>query len=64
MLTKKEVATILKVSCTTINNMMKRGDLKYVRVGKHVRFNEDAIERITKGEGVKVNGRYQFEDTD
>jgi len=62
MLTKKEVAGLLKISMNTINNMMKRGDLKFVRIGKHVRFLEDDIDRIMKGEGIKVNGEYQYGD--
>lgn len=62
MLTKKEVAAILRVSCTTINNMMKRGDLKYFKIGGSVRFDDDYIERIKKGEGVRINGRIGYED--
>lgn len=50
MLDKHEVAKILKVSYGTINNMMKEGRLPYIKVGKLVRFREDAIERIISGE--------------
>jgi excisionase family DNA binding protein len=58
MLTIKEVAAIFRVTRATINTMMRKGDLKYVRIGGSIRFNEDEIERI-KREGVPHNdGEY------
>jgi len=50
MLDKHDVERILKVSPGTVNNMMRRGELPYVKIGKVVRFREEDIDRIINGE--------------
>ena len=42
--TKTDLAEQLSVSVGTINNHMKSGELKYVKIGKAVRFVESDVE--------------------
>ena len=42
--TKIDLAEQLSVSVGTIDNHMKSGNLKYVKIGKSVRFTEEDIE--------------------
>ena len=42
--TKIDLAEQLSVSIGTIDNHMKSGNLKYVKIGKSVRFTEEDIE--------------------
>jgi excisionase family DNA binding protein len=44
-LTKREVADLLRVTPRTIDNMMKRGQLVWHKIGRTVRFKLDALER-------------------
>ena len=44
-LTKREVAELLRVTPRTIDNMMKRGQLVWHKIGRTVRFKLDALER-------------------
>ena len=44
-LTKREVAGLLHVTPRTIDNMMRRGQLVWVKLGRTVRFKLDALER-------------------
>ena len=44
--TKREMAGLLKVSLRTITEMMKRGDLAYLKIGgRLVRFRLEDVER-------------------
>lgn len=42
LLNKKELASKLKVSVATIDNLMKKG-MPYLKIGKSVRFNLEEI---------------------
>lgn len=44
-LTKREVAELLRVTPRTIDNMMRRGQLVWHKIGRTVRFKLDALER-------------------
>lgn len=52
MLTKKEVMTILKISRTHLESMMRNGLVKYIDVAligskhKHARFKKEHIESL------------------
>lgn len=47
LITKKELATQLNVSISTINNKMKNG-MPYVKIGKSVRFDLDDVIKYLK----------------
>jgi len=50
LLKKKEVAKIMRVSLSTINRMVKRGELPFRRIGGQVMFlYSDVMEYIEKG---------------
>ena len=48
--TVKEVADILKVSTRTVKRMIKRGDIKAVKLGGTVRIRREALEEALEGE--------------
>lgn len=50
MKTKKEVCEFFKVSIGTVNNWIKQGKIKAVKIGRSVRIPEEEIERLKKGE--------------
>jgi len=50
MLDKHDVAKILKVSYGTVNHMMQDGRLRFIKIGRTVRFREEDIDRIINGE--------------
>lgn len=41
--TAKTVCGKLQISRGTLSNLMKRGEIRYVKIGKAVRFNEQDI---------------------
>jgi excisionase family DNA binding protein len=43
MLTVEEAAELLRCHPATIRRMIQRGDLAYVKVGRHYRIPDDAI---------------------
>ncbi|MES2764721.1 MAG: helix-turn-helix domain-containing protein [Bacteroidota bacterium] len=43
LLTRKEVSKLLKISLTTLNSRMKKGDLPFKRNGRRVLFQESEI---------------------
>lgn len=45
MLSKKEVANMLNVSISTVDRMMKRGDIPFHKFGVNVRFDRRDIEQ-------------------
>ena len=49
MKTVYETADILRVHYQTIFNMIRRGDIHAVKVGRQWRITDEEIERITKG---------------
>lgn len=50
MKTKNDVCEIFKVSLGTVNNWIKQGKIKVVKIGRSVRISEEEIERLKKGE--------------
>jgi putative molybdopterin biosynthesis protein len=44
--TLEEVADILKVSVSTVRNLIKRGELKTVRVGVQLRVKKEELDRF------------------
>jgi excisionase family DNA binding protein len=46
VLTPSEVAKILRVTPSTVTNMVKRGDIKCFKVGKRRRFNASEIKKL------------------
>ena len=49
MYSKKEVAEKLGFTTRTIENMMKSGVLKYVKIANRIRFKESDIIRLIDG---------------
>lgn len=49
MKTKKEVCEIFKVSLGTVNNWIKQGKIKVVKIERTVRIPEEEIERLKRG---------------
>lgn len=47
--TKKDVCEIFQVSLGTVNNWIKRGRLKVVKIDRSVRIAPEEIERLKKG---------------
>lgn len=48
--TKKNMCEILQISLPTLNNWMKSGKVKYVKIGRCVRFLNEEVERLKRGE--------------
>ena len=48
--TKNDVCKIFKVSLGTVNNWIKQGKIKAIKIGRSVRIPEEEIERIKRGE--------------
>lgn len=46
--TKKQLSAILNVSMRTIQYLIKRGEIRYFRVGSVVRITEDALNDYIK----------------
>lgn len=49
MKTKKELCEIFKVSIGTVNNWIKNGTIKAVKIGKVVRIPDEEVERLKRG---------------
>jgi excisionase family DNA binding protein len=57
LMTKKELCEYLKCSVGTIDNLMKEGKIKYIKLGKIVRFDKGDVNKalgIMKIRGIKV----------
>ena len=53
LITKKEAAEFLNVSLSTINRYMKDGKIRFIKLGRQVRFNkENLIEDIQQQQGL------------
>ena len=50
MKTKKDVCEIFKISLGTVNNWIKQGKIKVVKIERTVRIPEEEIERLKRGE--------------
>lgn len=50
MKTKKEICEIFKVSIGTVNNWIKSGKIKAVKIGRAVRIQDEEVERLKRGE--------------
>lgn len=50
MKTKKELCEIFKVSIGTVNNWIKNGKIKAVKIGRAVRVPDEEVERLKRGE--------------
>ncbi len=56
LLTVAEVADTLRVSSMTVYRMIKAGELRAIRVGKHYRVRESDVNRYLSGHSVDVEG--------
>ena len=57
LMTKKELSEYLNCSVGTIDNLMKEGKIKYIKLGKMVRFDKEDVDRtlgIMKMRGINV----------
>ena len=57
LMTKKELSEYLNCSIGTIDNLMKEGKIKYIKLNKMVRFDKEDIDKtlgIMKMRGVRV----------
>lgn len=50
MKTKSDVCQIFKVSLGTVNNWIKQGKIRSVKIGRSVRIPDEEIERLKMGE--------------
>lgn len=50
MKTKNDVCEIFKVSLSTVNNWIRDGKIKVVKIGRCIRIPDDEIERMKRGE--------------
>ena len=48
--TKPEAATMLKVSSSTIERMLKAGELRVIRIGRRCLVGRESLERILQGD--------------
>lgn len=55
LLTRREVADLMRVSVQTIDREIKRGHLRAVKVGKQVRISEGAVRDYVEQGGCLVN---------
>jgi excisionase family DNA binding protein len=57
LLSKEQVATFFNVSVPTINNWIKNGTLKPIRIGRSVRFNREQLLGLNNNqiESAKIN---------
>lgn len=54
LLTSQEVADLLRVTTRTVGNLVKRGQLAKVKVGRSVRFEATEVDRYLKSSAVPV----------
>lgn len=50
MKTKEQVAEIFGVTLGTVNNWIKKGILKAIKIDRTVRISDEEIERLKRGE--------------
>ena len=65
---KNDLADLLKLSVSTIDNKMKAGEIKFYKIGKSVRFDDDMIKEFLSKQTKKMYQRktfaYRHKDTD
>ena len=65
---KNDLADLLKLSVSTIDNKMKAGEIKFYKIGKSVRFDDDMIKEFLSKQTKKMyqrkNFAYRHKDTD
>lgn len=57
LMTKKELSEYLHCSVGTIDNLMKEGKIKYIKLGKMVRFDKEDVDKtlgVMKMRGINV----------
>jgi len=47
--TRKELSKLLRVHINTIDNMIKRGDIKALKIGRTVRISQEELDYLLKG---------------
>jgi excisionase family DNA binding protein len=52
-LTKVELRAVLKISPATLDRLMKKDGLPYVKLGRRVVFSRDAVDRWMASKAVK-----------
>lgn len=57
LLTIKDVLAITKLGRTTIYEVMRRGELPYLRIGRSVRIRHDALDKwlLALEEGARID---------
>ena len=50
---KNDLSSLLKLSVSTIDNKMGAGELRYYKIGKSVRFDDDMITEFLSGQTQK-----------
>lgn len=50
MKTKKDLCEIFQVSLGTVNNWIRDGRIKIVKIGRTVRIPDEEVERLKRGE--------------
>ncbi|WP_102347119.1 helix-turn-helix transcriptional regulator [Bacillus sp. Marseille-P3661] len=62
LLKPEEVAKLLKISKYTVYEMVKRGELKAIRIGRKMRFDPDSITQFTNKQHPVVNNQRDVSD--
>ncbi len=57
MLTVAEVASVMRVSRMTVYRLIRRGQLRAVKVGRNYRVREDDLERYLESHTLESDGR-------
>ena len=55
LLTKKDVAKILKVALITVNRLLDKNKIEYIRVGGVIRVSNEALEDYLESRTVRKN---------
>lgn len=50
LITTTELLKILKISKITLYDWIKKGKVRYIRIGKEYRFDRKELDRLLKGE--------------
>ena len=57
---KNDLSSLLKLSVSTIDNKMGAGELRYYKIGKSVRFDDDMITEFLSGQTQKKYKQKHF----
>jgi len=58
LLTIKQASALLKVSCTTVRDMVRRGEIPHLRVRRQIRFVREDIEAWVRS---RVEGGFTWD---